>query len=132
MVLADSSAWIAFLRGSDSPVRRRMEALLRDEESSLRTTGPVVHEVLRGARSHAHWARLRALLARVALLPVRDPHDFEHAAAIYRALRGRGVSISQSDLLIAAVALRTGARVLELDRDFSAIAEVTALELEPI
>lgn len=52
------------------------------------------------------------------------------AAAIYRELRRRGITIrSMVDALIAAVAIRIDVPVLHRDRDFGAIAQHSALRL---
>jgi predicted nucleic acid-binding protein len=61
-----------------------------------------------------------------------EPMGFEtygKAAAIYRAARARGISLTTIDTLIAAIALEHGARVFTLDQDFSRMARITDLAL---
>lgn len=129
MVLADSSAWIEFLRATESSLDKRLEELLSVEEPLLATTGQVVMEVLVGSRDEAHRRKLKSLLARAASFPARDPDDFEQAAAIRRATLAAGADAPAGDCLIAAVAQRAGLSVLHRDRHFDAIAAVTRLEL---
>lgn len=89
-------------------------------------------EVLAGARDDAHERLLRRLLRRVELLPLEAAVDFEGAALTYRLCRRSGVTPrSLIDCMIAAVAMRSHAAVLAHDTDFSLIAQVVALELDP-
>ena len=48
MILADTSAWVEFLRGTGSETNLRLRGLLEDDE--LSTTDVVLMEVLAGAR----------------------------------------------------------------------------------
>jgi predicted nucleic acid-binding protein len=54
---------------------------------------------------------------------------YRTAAAIYRAARGKGMSLTTIDTLIAAIALEHRAAVFTLDQDFSRIALITRLVL---
>jgi predicted nucleic acid-binding protein len=70
----------------------------------------------------------------MAQLDMLEPRGFDTdriAAAIYRAGRGKGITSSTMDTLIAAIALEHGASVFTLDRDFARIARMTGLELYP-
>ena len=127
MILIDSSAWIEFLRDTGSPVCDRVDDLLT---ADVAVCDAVRMEVLAGARSDAHLADLRALLARATVLPTTPGH-YEQAAALYRAARASGLTVRRLvDCLIAAVAIDHGASILHADRDFEAIAEVSGLRLE--
>jgi hypothetical protein len=87
-------------------------------------------ELLAGARDDLHADRLRRLLARWPAVPVDEPSDFEVAAAIYRECRRSGRTVRRlPDCLIAAIALRSGARLLHRDADYDAIAEVVPLRV---
>lgn len=129
MILVDSSAWIEFLRDTDSPVCNRVDALL---EGEIATCDPIRMEVLAGARNERHLADLRGLLARAVVLPT-GPTDYEDAAALYRACRRQGATVRRLlDCLIAAVAVRAGASVLHADSDFATLASHTSLELAAV
>lgn len=129
MILIDSSAWIEYLRATDSPVDRCLRALLRDERP-LATTGVVLLEVLAGARDEPHARRLSQLLGRCSLLVSQEPSDHEAAAALYRSCRREGVTIRRPpDLLIATIAIRTDTPLLHLDTDFDAIARHAPLRV---
>ena len=129
MILVDSSAWIEYLRATDSPVDRYLQASLK-RKRSLATTGVVMLEVLAGARDEAHARKLARLLGSCTLLPAQEPSDHEAAASLYRACRREGITVRKlPDLLIAAVAIRTDSPLLQLDEDFQMIARHSPLGL---
>jgi predicted nucleic acid-binding protein len=124
MILVDSSAWIEFLRGTGSPECERVDALL---DVDIAVCDSVRMEILAGARSDAHLADLRALLARGTMLPTTPAH-YEQAAALYRQARWSGVTVRRLvDCLIAAVAIDHDVPVLHADRDFDALSRVSPL-----
>jgi predicted nucleic acid-binding protein len=129
VILVDSSAWIELLRGTGSPVERRLAAEI-EAERQLLTIGPIVLEILAGARDEPHTRKLRALLARCRFVPLAEPSDHEAAAALYRACRRGGSTIRRlPDCLVATVAIRVGAQLLHRDSDFEQIARHAPLEL---
>lgn len=128
MILADTSAWVEFLRGTGSQTNIQLRELIGGDE--LVTTDVVLMEVLAGARDDARRDRLRALLYRCEFTPTRGPGDYETAADVYRTCRRAGHTVrALTDCLIASVALRGGLALLHADSDFDAIARHTALEI---
>jgi predicted nucleic acid-binding protein len=126
MTLIDSSAWIEYLRGTDSPACRRVDALLGEQMS---VCDPVSMEVLSGARDDHHLTQLRGLLARATLLPTGSA-DYETASSLYRTCRRNGETVRKLiDCLIAAVAIRESIPVLHADHDFEVLARHTPLVL---
>jgi predicted nucleic acid-binding protein len=126
MILVDSSVWVDFFR----PSPRRGGAELRrmiEESEPLALTGIVVAEVLQGLTRDA--GIIERFLAQWDMLEPRGFDTYRSAAAIYRAGRGKGITSSTVDALIAAIALEHGASVFTLDRDFVRIARMTGLEL---
>lgn len=129
MILVDTSAWIEYLRATGSPIECYLRAALRDRRT-LATSGVIMLEVLAGARDESHARDLRRLLDRCRLLAAEEPSDYEAAAALYRACRRAGITIRRPpDLLIATIAMRTGASLLHLDADFTAIASTAPLRV---
>ena len=128
MILVDTSAWIEFLRGTESRVCREVESLLGDD---LAVTDPVAMEVLAGARDDKHLQDLRGLLGRAELLRC-EPVDFLTGAMLYRQCRQKGETVRRLlDCLIAATAIRHGVPVLHSDADFEALARHTELRVHP-
>lgn len=129
LILADSSAWIEYLRGTESAAHVRLRDDLRAGER-VATTDLVLLEILGGARDKAHHRELQRLLYAREYLRTHGPSDFEAGARIYRICRKGGDTIRKlSDCVIAAVAMRCGAAVLARDGDFTAIARHVELEL---
>lgn len=126
MILIDTSAWIEFLRDTDSPACRRVDELL---DSAIATCHPICMEVLAGARDEQHLDGLRRLLARATILPT-DDLDYEGAAALYRTCRRGGDTVRRlMDCLIATIAIRADVPVLHADRDFDTLARHTDLSV---
>ncbi|HEX8067999.1 MAG TPA: PIN domain nuclease [Thermoleophilaceae bacterium] len=128
MILADTSAWIEFLRATGSPVHARMRELVGTDR--LGVTDPVILEVLVGARDDRDHARLRDLMAACQLVALEGPSDYEDAARLFRRCRRGGTTVRNLlDCLIAVVAMRNDVPVLHADADFDAIAEHAPLRI---
>ena len=129
MILADTSAWVEYLRATGSPMHLRLRDLIAGD-GELATTEVVTMELLAGAAAQDEVVRLRRLLLRFQLLPVEGLADYEVAADLYRRCRGGGETVRKlTDCLIAVVAIRHGAAVLHRDHDFDVIARHTPLLL---
>ena len=122
MILVDTSVWI------DLFSRTPRHYLAPEAWPRLATCGPVIQEVLQGARDQA-FQRLRDGM--LALPRLGDPVDIDlylEAASLYRHARQKGYTVRSSvDCLIAAVAMRCEATVWHADRDFEAIGKFAAL-----
>ena len=127
MLLADTSAWVEFLKGTGSSQALRMREALAEQEVVV--IDPVLLEVMAGARRD-NVARTQRLLEAQHLEPMAPRLDWLDGATVYRELRQRGVTVRSSmDALIAAVAIRLDVPVLHRDRDFEAIAGHTPLRV---
>lgn len=130
MILVDTSAWVEYDRATGSPVHRRLRELIASD-GPVAVTQPVVAEVLVGARDEDRERQLRRLLDRFDLLLFDASVDFDGAVSVYRQCRRAGVTPrGLVDCMIAAVALRYGARLLARDVDLARIAEVLPLPLD--
>ncbi len=129
MTLADTSAWVEFLRKTGSPTNIRLRDLLAEGE--LLTTEPVVMEVLAGAvDDHQHRVQLQRLMAGIPLLEAGGLATWQDAAGLYLTCRRGGETIrSLLDCLIAVVAIREEAPILHHNRDFEAIARHSELQV---
>ncbi len=126
MPLIDTSAWVEYLRNSDSVTCNEVDRLLNFEPALC---DAIRMELLAGARDEQHVAQLEKFLARTTVIKT-ESIDYDNAAAIYRACRKLGLTIrAQIDCLIAAIAIRTNTDLLHNDSDFDAIAQVTKLKI---
>ena len=131
MIVADTSSWVEFLRGSPHPVAATLAALL-ERDADVAVTEVIVMELLAGARPGEALRELRSRLIAFPILPLEGLADFEEAAHIFRSCRASGETIrSLSDCLIAVPAIRAGAALLHADSDFDTISRHSALRLHP-
>jgi predicted nucleic acid-binding protein len=129
VIVADTSAWIEFLRGTSHPVAATLRTLI-GADADLAVTEVVVMELLAGARSGRHLRELRSTLLSFPLLPLEGPADFEEAAVIYRSCRSAGETLrGLTDCLIAVPAIRAEAELLHNDGDFEVIARHAGLRV---
>jgi predicted nucleic acid-binding protein len=128
MILVDTSAWIEYLRATESTAAIEVRRLISDTTGQIVMCEPIAMEILCGATNETHSA-LERLVNGLPSLPVDNAVDFRAAADTYRAARRAGKTIrSINDCLIAAVAIRHNVRVVHCDTDFDVIARLTGLE----
>jgi predicted nucleic acid-binding protein len=96
------------------------------------TCGVIELEVLYSARSHQDLVRTRATRSLAFPLIPMVQSDFDRAADVMEALaqRGQHRAVGLPDLLIAAVAERSGLIVLRYDADFDLVAAVTGQPIQ--
>lgn len=128
MTLVDSSVWVDFFSSSPGRAGAELRRMIEDSEP-FTLTGVVVAEVLQGLTRDS--ASIERFLVQWDLLEPAGFETYRKAAAIYRAGRSTGISLTTIDTLIAAIALEHGASVFTIDQDFSRIARLTGLELYP-
>lgn len=129
MILVDTSVWIDFLTGRQSPYRRELHRLV-ERGAELSITGIILQEILQGIRSDLESHKTEKHLMEFHYLPLREPQTFRHAALLYRECARKGKQIRKPvDALIAAQALEANAELFHHDRDFDHIAAVSPLKL---
>jgi predicted nucleic acid-binding protein len=120
-VLADTSIWVAYLRhGPGHPHGRRIDAAL--EAGGLHTCGPVVAELLAGARAADRGPLGTALQALDWVGLGRD--EWIAVGELAGGLREAGRSLPLTDVEIAVAAITADATLLTADADFERIAEL--------
>lgn len=125
MFLVDTSVWINLL-GKKPSFHLAPEHLFQ-----LVVSPPIVQELLQGLATGPNFEILKSSILALPCSPkLVSLEDYMHAADIYRAGRRRGLTIRSSvDCLIAALAINQGLPVWHLDRDFTAIASYTNLQV---
>ena len=118
MIVADSSAWIDYLRDARTPTTDRLERLLG--RGRLLLGDIILCEVLRGARDEADAIRIREKLSALPVVDMVGETVAAQAAFNYRLLRRQGVTVRNTvDLLIATFCITNGHQLLHNDRDFA-------------
>ncbi len=130
MLIADTSAWIEWLRRTESPTNVAFRNAFADDLVVL--VEPVKAELLIGARDRAEVGMLRRLMETVDFELVHPRDDFESATELFHTARQRGVTVrGLTDCLIAAMAVRLGHPILHHDRDFARLAPAIELQQAP-
>ncbi len=128
-MIVDTSAWVEYIRRTESAFDLFLDAAVRDGQP-IATPAAVVTELLSGAKSEVRAAGLLQLLSRFEILVPGSLRDYQGAARIYRTCRRAGFTIrSTVDCMVAATALGEHRPLLARDRDFAVIARHTELEL---
>jgi predicted nucleic acid-binding protein len=119
VIVVDSSVWIALLRGRETEAVRKLRALVETEDDQLLVGDLVLLEVLQGARDDGHAARIERSLRRFAIALMLDEAIALGAAAGYRRLRTRGITVRKTiDMIIGTFCVSSGHALLHDDRDF--------------
>ena len=130
LVLFDSSAWIHFLRHSDShPIALLLKTLL--QQDVVATTWLIRLELLSGTPTEEAYHALDADVAALRQLALTDA-IFQAASRLRWQLQRKGLAISTIDVLIAACALHYDCTLLHDDRHFHLIARHAPLRLHPL
>jgi predicted nucleic acid-binding protein len=128
MVIADTSVWVDFLRGTKAPHCDRMASLL--EEQSIALCDRVLQEVLQGVRSDAEFRKVGTRLLALPCFNLGGHTLAVAAARNYRQLRRLGVTPrSATDVLIATFCVEEGHELLHDDRDFDFMAKHLGLKV---
>lgn len=124
-MIADSSAWIEFLRATGSPQHLRLKRALARGQRVL-MLDVVYQEVLQGAGGVTQFIQLQTLLDNAPTWASPDSRETaRQAAMLYARCRWQGITIrSPNDCLIAACAVEAGEPLLHADRDFERIAAI--------
>ena len=127
MIVVDTTVWIDFLAARGTAFDPHLGELL-DADAPIALVDIVYCEILQGIRDEEAYRRIRLSLRAHPILRPRGLETFEAAANLYRTGRGRGLTIRRSvDCLIAATCLENGAEIYHNDRDFDALARISAL-----
>jgi predicted nucleic acid-binding protein len=128
VIVVDSSVWIANLRDRDTAAVRRLRQL-RDHEQII-VGDLILLEVLQGARDDLQAVRIEYGLRRFDVVPMLDDTLAVRAAANYRLLRSRGITVRKTvDLIIGMFCIERDHQLLHDDRDFDPMVEHLGLRL---
>lgn len=128
MILVDSSVWIAYFRGVETPQTDLLDRMLGVETVAIGDL--ILAEVLQGFVRDRDYERARRMLAECFLVELGGEAMALQAARNHRALRRRGVTVRKTiDTFIATWCIETGTALLHSDRDFDAFAEHLGLRV---
>jgi len=129
MILVDTSVWIDFLKGTNSPERHTLHRLIEEEED-ISITEIIVTEILQGIKEDRDFETVKDYLLE---FPIHRPKGIEtylKAAEIYRDCRKKGKTVRKTvDCIIAAICMENDLAIFHKDRDFDRIEECTGLKV---
>jgi len=127
VILVDSSVWIDLLNNVVTDPVRRLRALL--PTTPLLIGDLILFEVLQGFRIEAQARLVERSLSRFEAVSLIDPELAVKAAANYRFLRRRGITVRKTiDVIIATYCIERGHSLLHSDRDFAPMERLLGLQ----
>jgi len=128
VILVDSSVWIDFLRGDQTPPAGRLKSLIG--QVPLLVGDLILCEVLQGVPTERQALEVEAALRRFDIVAIVSDAVAVRAAANFRALRARGITVRKTiDLLIGSFCILNDHVLLHRDRDFDPMARHLGLRV---
>jgi predicted nucleic acid-binding protein len=128
VILVDSSVWIDYLRGVDSPKTRRLDDLLGQEPLAIGDL--ILAEVLQGIDGEREFNRVRRMLGALHLVTLGGEAVAVESARNFRRLRAQGITVRRTiDTVIATRCLMDDLALLHDDRDFDAFEQHLGLRV---
>jgi len=118
MTLVDTSSWIEFLRGRDSEPSQRVKTLL--VRGGAAWCDMTLVELWNGAQGHVEKKALEELEAEVQLFPINEV-VWAKSRLLARRSREKGVTVSSTDVVIAACAANYNLELEHCDNHFDKI-----------
>ena len=118
MIVVASSVWIDKIRGLRNEATILLDGI--DDTRQILVGDVILLEVLQGARSDAQARIIERSLRRFHIEPIMSPGLAVKAAANYRVLRSRGITIrGPLDMIIGTFCIEHDHVLLHNDRDFA-------------
>jgi predicted nucleic acid-binding protein len=126
VIVVDSSVWIDYFNGYDSPESQILESLLGVE---IIVVGDlIVTEVLQGFTSDSDYKKAKLLLTSLIVVDMVGVRNAIQSARNYRILRKHGITIRKTiDLIIGTYCVENKLPLLFQDRDFLPMVEYFGL-----
>jgi hypothetical protein len=119
MVIVDTTVWVNYLGGTETPETIWLDRSLTTTPMAL--TDLILCKVLQGIRSDRRFTETRRDLLRFEFFPTGGTEMAVAAARNYRALRSKGLTVRKTiDCLIATFCLIQAHELLHRDADYDA------------
>ncbi|MEZ0486129.1 type II toxin-antitoxin system VapC family toxin [Fibrella aquatica] len=127
-ILVDTTVWVDWFKGIDSPQTNRVAVYLAANHP-IWIAPVIVQETLQGVRDDKQYELIRTSLLALNCFQADAFLTAIGAADLYRALRKKGVTIRKAnDCLIAYYAIQADITLLHNDSDFDLIASQSTLK----
>ena len=128
MIVADTSAWIDYVRGIDAPHTNLLDYEL--DHNRIITGDLIITEFLQGFRSEKDFQAAKEIMESL------EYHDFVsnkialQSAQNFRILQRSGITVRKTiDVIIATFCIENGFELLHNDRDFDPMEELLGLRV---
>ena len=127
MVFVDSSVWIDYFNGVETPECEFLDRLLGREPVAIGDL--VLAEVLQGFHADADFRTARELMTALTVYELLGPARAVRVAGNYRSLRRKGITVRKTtDAVIATFCIEENLPLLYSDRDFDPFVEHLGLQ----
>jgi predicted nucleic acid-binding protein len=117
MIVVDSSVWIDYFTGMNTPGANKLDFLLGEELVAIGEL--ILIEVLQGFRADKDFRQAKKLLLSLTVVNMLDTTIALRSAANFRALRKKGITVRKSiDAIIATYCIENRLPLLHSDKDF--------------
>lgn len=128
MILVDTSVWVDFLRGVNSPQRRTLHRLIEEEED-IAITEIILTEILQGIGEDKDFQMIKGYLLEFPIYRPKGIETYLKAAQIYRDCRKSGKTVRKTvDCIIATICMENGLTLFHKDSDFDTLEKYTGLK----
>lgn len=129
MILVDSSVWIDYFNGLDTPQTNKLDTLLGIEPLGIGDI--ILTEVLQGFRTDKDYETAKRLLTSLTVFNMLGVELAVKSADNFRSLRKRGITVRKTvDAIIATFCIESKHSLLFSDKDFLPFVE--HLGLRPV
>jgi predicted nucleic acid-binding protein len=126
MILVDSSVWIDYFNGQETPQTYKLHTLLGREPIGIGDL--ILAEVLQGFRSDADYRTAQQLLMSLSIFDMLGTDLALNSANNFRVLRKQGITIRKTiDVMIATFCIEQKHALLFTDKDFLPFVEYLGL-----
>lgn len=117
MIVADTSAWIDYLRGVNAP---HTDALDYEIQHNRIVTGDlIITELLQGFRNNKDILNAKKIMESLEYRDMVGKEIAYRSAENYRFLKGKGISVRKTiDVIIGTFCIVNGYQLIHNDRDF--------------
>lgn len=117
MIVVDSSIWIDYFTGKDTPGAEKLDSLLGEDLVAIGDL--MLTEVLQGFRADKDYRKAKKLLLSLAVLNILDTDIALKSAVNFRKLRKKGITVRKTiDAIIATYCIENDLPLLHSYRDF--------------
>jgi len=117
MIVVDSSVWIDYFTGKNSPGAGKLDSLLGEELVAIGDL--ILVEVLQGFRADKDFRQAKKLLLSLNVVHMLDIAIALKSASNFRTLRKKGITVRKTvDAIIATFCIENKLPLLHSDKDF--------------